>query len=465
MPENEQALSSRAARELFSELRNLHVLAGEPSGRAVAEAIGGMSHTTVNQALSYRKIPSWPVLSKIVNQLDGDQEKFRVLWNSTRDTGISNTANLPSPGSSNPEVSVFASYAHVDDKATYERVRKFVTDVGNTYESMTGREVGVFVDRKSIAPGENWKDRILLGLSSSSIFLAFISPAYIRSVNCSQEFWEFLHFLTVNSTDRLIIPLLFADEQRMKKQFESDALWKQVSDLQRIDISGLRSAPPGSSEWLERVQEVANQIEDVLEDVDAHTASPQEVDPVDDPKRPDPGLNLLEKIDAMEDVVPETMELMQKMTDLMTSFSHHVGLVGPMMQRATTTKKKISISRQLAKQINPISDELMGVAKLFRQNMKIWDSTVQAIISQSRRYPNWLAQSVDAQEGIGSIQEMASAGIDSFSELDNLRDIFGQGRGLSAALDEPLGKVQDALLILTDVRGLFVGWRDGLDTL
>lgn len=33
---------------------------------------------------------------------------------------------------------------------------------------------------------------------------------------------------------------------------------------------------------------------------------------------------------------------------------------------------------------------------------------------------------------------------------------------LSAALDDPLRKTQDVLLILADVRGLFVGWRDGL---
>jgi hypothetical protein len=447
-------------------LRTLHVAAGEPSSRAVAEAVGGMSHTTVNQVLRFRKIPSWPVLSKIVNQLGGDQEMFRILWSATRDTGTDDISNLPSPGASNPEVSVFVSYAHVDDKATYKRVRQFVDDVGNTYESMTGKEVGAFFDHDSIAPGESWKDRILLGLSSSSIFLAFISPAYIRSVNCNQEFWEFLHFLNANSTTRLIIPLLFADEARMREQFGSDELWREVTELQWVDISELRSAALGSSEWLKRTQDIANRIEHVLKDIASQPAPTQAIDTstVDDISESESSPAILEKIAALEDSVPSTMAQMQKLKDLLLSFGNHMNLAAPMMNRATTTKKKISVSRQLARRIDPISNELMEVAESFRQNMRIWDDTVRAIISQSRRYPNWIAQSANSQEGIDSIKELANVGIEAFSKLDDLHEIFGQGRGLSAALDDPLRKTQDALLILADVRGLFIGWRDGLES-
>jgi hypothetical protein len=158
------------------------------------------------------------------------------------------------------------------------------------------------------------------------------------------------------------------------------------------------------------------------------------------------------------------MAQMQKLKDLLLSFGNHMNLAAPMMNRATTTKRKISVSRQLAKQIDPISDELMEVAESFRRNMRIWDDTVHAIIFQSRRYSNWIAQSANAQEGIDSIKELANAGIEAFSKLDNLHEIFGQGRGLSAALDDPLRKTQDALLVLADVRGLFVGWRDGLES-
>jgi hypothetical protein len=463
--EDDQSTDSRAARELLSELRTLHVAAGEPSSRAVAEAIGGMSHTTVNQVLRFRKIPSWPVLSKIVNQLGGDQEMFRILWTATRDIDTADISNLPSPGAGNPEVSVFVSYAHVDDKATYNRVRQFVEDVGNTYASMTGREVGTFFDHHSIAPGENWKDRILLGLSSSSIFLAFISPAYIRSVNCNQEFWEFLHFLNANSTTRLVIPLLFANEARMREQFGSDELWREVTKLQWEDISELRSAALGSSEWLKQTQHIANRIENVLKDVASRPAPAEAIDTdtIGDSSEPEPSPAMLEKIDALEDSVPETMAQMQKLKDLLLSFGNHMKLASPMMNRATTTKKKISVSRQLARRIDPISDELMEVAESFRRNMRIWDDTVHALMSQSRRYPDWIAQSASAQEGINSIKELANVGIEAFSKLDELHEIFGQGRGLSAALDDPLRKTQDALLILADVRGLFVGWRDGLE--
>jgi hypothetical protein len=157
------------------------------------------------------------------------------------------------------------------------------------------------------------------------------------------------------------------------------------------------------------------------------------------------------------------MAQMQKLQDLLLSFGNHMKLAAPMMNRATTTKKKISVSRQLAKRIDPISDELMEAAESFRRNMRIWDDTVHALMSQSRRHPNWITQSTSAREGVNSIKELANAGIEAFSQLDELHEVFGQGRGLSAALDNPLRKTQDALLILADVRGLFVGWRDGLE--
>ncbi len=465
MEANDDRLQTRPARELFSELRQLHVSAGEPSSRSIAESIGGMSHTTVNQVMRSRRIPSWPVLAKIVKQLGGDEISFRILWNSTRDGGVP-IDDLPAPATTGHDVSVFVSYAHVDDRATYQRVRHFVEDVGNTYESMTGQEVGLFLDRSSIAPGEDWKDRIKLGLSSSSIFLAFISPAYIRSVNCTQEFWEYVHFLNANSTTRLLVPLLFADETRMKDQFGEDPLWIESSRLQRIDISKLRFEPLGSSQWLQHVQGVATTIEAVLHDVAGQTGDrPEMIHGSEDATTlPKNNIDLLGKIAKVEEAVPATTEKMETLTDIMNRFGGHIRSAGPMMTRATTTKRKISISRQLGKQLDPIADDMVEVANAIHEIMILWDSTVRAIIEFGRVYPNWL-QDEEVRRGVDAIAQMADVGIESFAELDNISNMFGQGRGLAAALDDPLGKAQEALRVLTDVRGLFFGWREGLETL
>ncbi len=67
---------------IITALRDLHAAAGKPSSRQLARELGTVSHTTVAEALSGRRIPSWPVTASIVRQLGGSDAEleFRQLW-------------------------------------------------------------------------------------------------------------------------------------------------------------------------------------------------------------------------------------------------------------------------------------------------------------------------------------------------------------------------------------------------
>lgn len=164
--------------------------------------------------------------------------------------------------------------------------------------------------------------------------------------------------------------------------------------------------------------------------------------------------------------MPATQAQLMALNSLLMRFADQITMAAPMMNIVATTKEKVGVSEQLAERIGPIANEMIEVARTFRENMRnYWDGAVQAILEFANDYPDWLESSDNAREGIGAIAGMANVGIESFSELDNLYNIFGQGRGLSAALDEPLKKTQDALITLGDVRGLFVGWREKIDSI
>jgi transcriptional regulator with XRE-family HTH domain len=62
------------------ELRALWQRAGSPSSRFLGATAGGISHTTVAQALSGKRVPSWAVLRSIVHALGGSEDHFRPLW-------------------------------------------------------------------------------------------------------------------------------------------------------------------------------------------------------------------------------------------------------------------------------------------------------------------------------------------------------------------------------------------------
>ena len=81
-----------SAQPLFAELKTLHLLAGGLSSRAIAKTVTHktarkITHTTVNQALTGKHVPSWPVLESIVKVLDGDAEHYRALWVQARGGG------------------------------------------------------------------------------------------------------------------------------------------------------------------------------------------------------------------------------------------------------------------------------------------------------------------------------------------------------------------------------------------
>lgn len=69
---------AQAAAKLSNELRVLRASAGGPSSRALAPQTG-CSHTTVSEAFSGRRVPTWGTVEAIVRVLGGDVDQFREL--------------------------------------------------------------------------------------------------------------------------------------------------------------------------------------------------------------------------------------------------------------------------------------------------------------------------------------------------------------------------------------------------
>ena len=79
--------------ELFDRLHELHFRAGEPGMRQIAAGLGAgvMSHTTVHNLFRGPKVPRWGRLELVVEQLDGDVEVFKQLWQAARRMEISSS--------------------------------------------------------------------------------------------------------------------------------------------------------------------------------------------------------------------------------------------------------------------------------------------------------------------------------------------------------------------------------------
>jgi trehalose 6-phosphate synthase len=84
--------------ELFDQLHELHLRAGEPGVRQIATGIGRgvLSYTTVHNVFRGPRVPKWGHLDLIVEQLGGDRETFHTLGTAAR---LAERASAASTGS------------------------------------------------------------------------------------------------------------------------------------------------------------------------------------------------------------------------------------------------------------------------------------------------------------------------------------------------------------------------------
>lgn len=111
--------SSRRRRDLASALADLHRRAGKPTSRAIASAVASVSHTTVADTIGGRRVPSWPILEKIVVYLGGDTLQFRMLWED---------ATTP-PSTNSGELDRFPTRI---DKITSDAIARLITALADT---------------------------------------------------------------------------------------------------------------------------------------------------------------------------------------------------------------------------------------------------------------------------------------------------------------------------------------------
>ncbi|MFM8215097.1 MAG: toll/interleukin-1 receptor domain-containing protein, partial [Pirellula sp.] len=91
---------------------------------------------------------------------------------------------------------LFFSYSRLDNEPQGGSSEGWITAFYNRLQKQhklyTGRELRIFFDTEAIENGSDWKARLGQGLRTSNLFLAFLSPNYMRSENCRWEWEEYL---------------------------------------------------------------------------------------------------------------------------------------------------------------------------------------------------------------------------------------------------------------------------------
>ena len=362
------------------------------------------------------------------------------------------------------DVSIFISYAHLDNDAAYGRIKEMSDSVGRVYSALTGKNATVFFDVDSISLGERWRDRIRSGLSAATILLAFVSPIYMKRPECRAELREFLSFLSQGGSSRLIIPLLLVARAQMDGLLLDDDLWGDVVELQYLAIDEMWFEDPGTGAWLKKVHVIAKRVDEKLsEQAEKGSAITPEIPKGESQSATGDRVGKFELISRVETEAPVLMAEAQKFAVLIENFGSTVTSVAPEIARAESFGQRLAASQRLASQLTPITDQSLEVSEVMIKVVTSMDPGVVAAIRLAKNAPD--AGTSEVQNFLQVIGDMANSIITAMSQLTVLEASIEQGKGYSSDLDQPLDTMQRSLLLVAEMNAIAQGWLDELGDL
>lgn len=353
------------------------------------------------------------------------------------------------------DIAVFLSYSHDDNEATYNRIIQISNDARRLYKSLSGLEVGLFVDTESINLGEQWRERIRSGLTSATILLAFISPLYLSSAACREEFQNFISTASDANSRKLIIPLLFTPRVNIEERFQNDILWGQVIELQYLPVHDLRRVDPGSAPWMEKVEEIADRMKNVLSVPDLNVPPPTGPIEVQGPETSESGTFV--QLRDYEEALQPFNETIVDLGTILAEYNNRIVAATPLMAAATTFGAKLAAANTLAEEVAPIVDRFSNRVQDFQRYLNIIDPGIRALFRMCRNQSSNL-EDQDTRDLVKSIRKLAKLSLENVDSILGFNQSIEGAKGFSSKLDTPLQRLQSSILIMAGNRGIFTDW-------
>ncbi len=172
----------------------------------------------------------------------------------------------------------FMSYVNVDDQHESGRLTQLRERLSGEVRMQTGAPFDIFQDRKDIAWGQQWQDRINQSLDAVTFLIPIITPAFFRSEACRDELERFLKREEKLGRGDLILPVYYVSCPALqdKAKREHDKLAQCIAARQYADWRELRFEEFNSPQLRKALAKMAEQIVEALERRQEKPLSPPE---------------------------------------------------------------------------------------------------------------------------------------------------------------------------------------------
>jgi hypothetical protein len=371
----------------------------------------------------------------------------------------------------NPEA--FWSYVHRDDQAENGRIVQLAHDVTAQYEMITGETLNPFVDRDSIALGENWREQIDRSLVTAAFFVPILTPRYFISRECRRELQTFAREADRLGVRDLILSLIYEDVPELSDDTTQDELIKLIKTFQFQDWRELRFADRNSSEYRRATAAFAKRlVEANRKIIDGDMAAilsdaARPPTPTPDSSASDDGPGLIDVLAIGQDALPAMNQTIVDLSAELNKFNEYTNQAVSSIKASDEAGKgapgRLVVARELAQRLAEPAERVFMIANNYSAQMYDIDPAVRTLISMA---PKSIENSPDERATIctffNAVSTMAKNTHDMVTSLGGFQESLTQGESLSRDLRPPLRKIKQGLTIILEASSITDGWAKAI---
>lgn len=367
----------------------------------------------------------------------------------------------------------FWSYAHSDDEGSGGQIRRLKEQVDHAFKRHSGELLRSFFDRHGphrLEWGDEWRSKISTTISGTTFFIAVISPSYLKSASCQDEFMQFWERGKDSELKNLLLPILWVKvypETEIEQQ-----IWAIAQERQYISWTSTRRLDENSIEYKnlidemgERLADTARTVADVPEEIEPEVGvepatgvgGDVELKPLEQGEPPgliDLHAEAMERAQSFSDYLQEAINTLQSMQNEIS--------VLPLHPQASAGQRLFYFKR-LAKEMTPYAEQFERKAKQSEEQARLLNKVIFGIVDLLAD-PKLRGQT-DFNENVGRFRELPATVEEKFGDLDRLRDQITQIGRMSRDLRVPLSAIERGFDSLDAIKQLIADWAAAFDGL
>jgi TIR domain len=363
------------------------------------------------------------------------------------------------------------SYAREDDGDDDNRIVQLAHDIQREFSIQTDQELKLFLDRDSIAWGDEWRARISDALAGTTFFIPIITPRYFRRSNCRTELLTFARAAKAAGLTRLVLPIYYVSVSEMAASTaeESDEAMAVVARTQYTDWRELRSFDRKSSEYKQGIRKLAERLVSVAVELSNVPVAIQEDktggdDDADNDDDDSPGIvDILAEAEKSFPLISESLtELSNDIEDVGSRTEDSTRLIAESDARGQGFAGRLTVLRRLGAELLEPASRIETNGTIFAQQLAGVDLAVTHII---RSIPSTLEELseedlAETRAFVTSLLELHTATASTVPILEGFAGSLRENAGLSRDLRPALSKIQNGVRATVDGTAILVGWKD-----